>query len=136
MPPRSNRALGTVEQHLKKAESLEALARGHYDERRFDECAMWAFYAAVHFVNARLRQSGIPWIARHEDRDSLMLQDEKLKEFVCYESYRDCKELSEDARYGIQPTSEAEARGALRKLDDIKKVVLAAIASPPAPRII
>jgi hypothetical protein len=123
----SNRALGAVGAHLSKARLIEARARAHHNEGRFDESVMWAFYAAVHYVNARLRHVGHTWIPKHQDRDHLMVNDVELQKQVCYDSYRDLKEKSEDSRYGLRPMIERDSRASLAGLDAVRDAVLAAL---------
>lgn len=105
-----------------------------YVRKNKSDCLDWSvtslFYAAVHYVNAYLRKSGIPIPRRHTSpdpkqpgRSNIVQQDPSLS--AIYDPYRNLDDESRDARYELKRVSEAHYDSYLMgEFEKIRKFII------------
>ena len=117
------------------AQAAHNTALADYLRKECPDCLDWAatclFYAAVHYVNAYLRKSGIAIPRRHrgseknktEGRLNIVQQDATLR-FIYY-NYRHLDDESRDARYELRKPSESDYDNFLAKhLKSVRDFIL------------
>lgn len=110
----------TAREHLAKAQRNERLSSElkQLPEQYRDWQIIAVFYAAVHLVQAYLRDKTTMYPQTHEERDRLISSLETLR--AIYPNYQELKHLSVTARYTCLPTNEFDVKEARQQLAIIR----------------
>ena len=113
----------TAREHLAKAQRNEQLSSElkQLPEQYREWQIITAFYAAVHLVQAYLRDKTKLYPQTHEERDRLISTDAMLSPI--YPNYQELKRLSVTARYACLPTNDFDVTGARQQLALIRSHV-------------
>ena len=111
----------TAPQHLAKAQRNEQLSSElkQLPEQYPEWQIITVFYAAVHLVQAYLRDKTKLYPQTHEERDRLISSEKALNPI--YANYQELKRLSVTARYACLPTNEFDVKEARRQLAIIRR---------------
>lgn len=110
----------TAPQHLAKAQRNERLSTELWQlpEQYPEWQIITVFYAAVHLVQAYLRDKTKLYPQTHEERDRLISSEKALNPI--YANYQELKRLSVTARYACLPTNDFDVKEARRQLAIIR----------------
>lgn len=129
----TNYLKATTAQHRQKARKNIGLAqdltnlKGDYRDWR----TIALFYAAVHLVQAYLRDKTTEYPQTHAERDRLINANPHLR--TIYPSYRELKQLAVTARYTCLPTNDFDVSEAQKQLAVIQAHIDRLLAPPPVP---
>jgi hypothetical protein len=110
----------TAREHLAKAQWNEQLSSAlkQLPEQYLEWQIITVFYAAVHLVQAYLRDKTKMYPQTHEERDRLISSLETLR--AIYPNYQELKHLSVTARYACLPTNDFDVKEARQQLTIIQ----------------
>ena len=110
----------TKREHLTKAQRNEQLSNelNQLPERYREWQIITSFYAAVHLVQAYLRDKTTMYPQTHEERDRLISSEKGLSPI--YPNYQELEHLSVTARYACLPTNDFDVKGAKQQLAIIR----------------